>query len=167
MSSLCVSVDPGKWKMGVAGSHQAMMVWASPVYVSRPWSQTKAVKAVLDAVEAYFGTVPPTWHIEHPQVYGGMGRAASKKDVKALEDLAGRFRRELKPLGVKVVLLRPHAWKGNVTKEVHHRRIRRALTPAEVVLLDRDYGDAHSDVWDAIGIELFALGRTGRGGTRK
>lgn len=55
---------------------------------------------------------------------------------------------------------RPSAWKGNVPKAAHHRRIKRALTAEELYAL-RDLGH---DTWDAVGIGLFHLGRTKRGG---
>ena len=169
--SLGASLDPGKWKMGLAVSQSdpgqaPLIAYAAPVRVTRPWTPERAVHAVFYALRGFTDRLPARWTIEHPRVYGGAGRAASKGDVEQLEDFAERMKRELRPLGAKVDLVRPHAWKGNVAKKVHHKRGHRALTPAERVLLQADYGDAHLDVWDAICIELWALGRTGRGGTK-
>ena len=164
---LHAALDPGKWKMGLCLSLDGTLVYAAAVQVSAPWGFTKAVNAVLDAARAFNGDLPGHWTIEHPRFYGGQGRSASRKDVEDLGDLAKRLEAELKPLGVTVKLARPHEWKGNVAKPVNHRRVQRTITQREAAAMYQNYGDAHLDVWDAISIEVWALGRVGRGGTRK
>ena len=162
------SLDPGKWKMGLAISTDGALAAAGAVRVEPPWTVHRAVMAVLDSVERA-GFAPTTWTIEEPRVYRGRGEAAQKEDVKALQGVARRLKKELVPLGTTVRLYAPHAWKGNVPKDVHHRRIAKYLNRRETLLLQQDFrgegGDARLDVWDAVALELFALGRVGRGGT--
>jgi len=163
-----VSLDPGKWKMGLCLSHQGTITHAMPVHVVGPWSVELAAKSVFAVVEDALGFVPLNWTIEHPRVYPGQGRVASAENVEELEDLAKGLKGYLKPLGAKVVLARPATWKGQVPKEVHHRRVMRELSQAEQLLVEAwEDHPAHLDVLDAVGIELWALGRVGRGGVRR
>jgi hypothetical protein len=160
---ISVALDPGKWKMGLAVFHDGVLRVACPVRVlkGRPWSETDAVNAVLRAAPE--GAV--RWDIERPQVYRNTGRSSVQDDVEALTHLVDRLAHELRPLGAEVHLHAPYAWKRSVPKKVHHRRLKAALSPKEAALLV-GLGDASLDVWDAVGIGLFALGRVGVGGSR-
>lgn len=166
-----IGIDVGKWKMGLCALTTVPgLAFASAVRVDRPWDETKAVNAVLDALQdarrAGLDLHHAHVHIEQPRHYGG-GGGALQKDVELLEALAVRLRTELKPLGYQVRLYRPHEWKRSVPKPVHHRRIRRALTKPELELIEvEDYGDAQADVWDGIGLALFGAGRLQQGGKR-
>ena len=174
------SLDPGVWKMGLAISVDGVITEAHAVRVDRCllWSFAAAINAVVDAAKldldpqrardlTWHGALPSHWTIENPQVYPSVGKVGSAADVKKLEDLAGNLARDLRSFSCKTKLVRPNAWKANVPKRTHHRRIRKYLTPEELVIFDVDYGDAVLDVRDAVALELFALGRVGRGGTRR
>ena len=69
------SLDPGKWKMGLAISTDGALAAAVAVRVEPPWTVHRAVMAVLDSVERA-GFAPTTWTIEEPRVYRGRGEAA-------------------------------------------------------------------------------------------
>tara|TARA_R110000822_G_scaffold1950_11_gene9332 strand:- start:754 stop:1257 length:504 start_codon:yes stop_codon:yes gene_type:complete len=165
-----IGIDPGKWKMGIAAVDGDVAI-AAVVRVPRgTWTETAAVNAVLDGLQALrkrgVSLHHAHIHIEKPMHYGG-AKAALQRDVVALEELSLRLRAELHPLGYKVSLYTPHGWKGNVPKPVHHRRVRRALSPAGRRTIEAvDYGDAQADVWDALGLALFGAGQLGRGGRR-
>ncbi len=62
-------------------------------------------------------------------------------------------------------------WKGSVPKDVHHPRIRAALKPAELDLAaDASVAAGKTnakEVWDAIGIGLFDLGRIDSKGEKR
>ncbi len=103
--------------------------------------------------------------IERPQQYVGR-RGLNLNPLRSAVDhfvtVAG-FR--------KVTQLSPPSWKGQVPKQIHHVRIRRALVPRELEVVHtgcRGLRTKHrGDVWDAIGLGLFHTGRLGRGGARK
>jgi hypothetical protein len=64
--------------------------------------------------------------------------------------------------------VRPHRWKGNVPKDIHHRRVLAALHPLELLgpgmVIDPDSPTTYQpDAADAIGLGAWALGRTDRG----
>jgi hypothetical protein len=161
--------------MGLAESLDGRIVRVCVVRVTKPWSFNKAVIAVNRAIGRRHLWGPhrgdiEALTIEHPRVYPGMGRLGSAKDVEKLGDLAKRLKATFKPTGIDVDLVRPSAWKGQVPKPVHHKRVRAELDERELALLEGPtvgFGDAEGDVWDAVGIELFKLGRLGRGGTRR
>lgn len=111
--------------------------------------------------------------IEKPQVYPHTG-AKEANDLIDLAIMVGEYKRELGPDGVELV--RPHAWKGNTPKHVHHNRVRRVLLPPELTLLGPalEYlaacekateglrkpptGRWHN-LLDAVGLGLWKLGR--------
>lgn len=67
----------------------------------------------------------------------------------------------------KLLTVHPDEWKGSVPKDVCAARARALLLDSELrtIELPRAKTKAHN-VWDAIGIGLFALGRCGRGVVR-
>lgn len=164
-----IGIDPGKWKMGLAvdGEH---VLSALAVRVEGPWTETAAVNAVYEGLQALRAEGADLHHahvhIEEPRHYG-KGKGALKVDVDQLEALAKRLKVELVALGYTVTLYRPSEWKGQVSKPVHHRRLRRAMKKHEIAYMeDKDFGNAQADVWDAVGLAFFGSGRTGLGGTR-
>lgn len=82
------------------------------------------------------------------------------KDVGDLLEVAEQMKKTaLRSLGVS-----PSAWKGQVPKKIHGRRILEALEDTEkksALSIDN-----HNTI-DAIGLGLWVLGRLGRGGGRK
>lgn len=169
------AVDLGKRKVGVAsalvspdGEGQVF----SAGTVAFPHREDWAPDAMARRVDAWMGhpQLPEVMVCEWPQKY----------DVKTLyhEDLDSLY-----AVGHRIARLRgrwakkwrPAQWKGNVPKAAHHERLRRVITPEEdralrAALVSQgrsphwfDSEDAH-DMWDALGILLYALGRTRRGG---
>lgn len=158
-----IAIDPGKHRAGVAlfekdrlaavaevvsdigpeGLAVNVYTWAQMELTLRGGSIARGVK----------------WRSEVPQDYAGHPDAKTddldslRLFVRRVRELAGRspFR-----------LYKPHQWKGNVPKPVHHMRIMDLLSPDEanrVRALPRT-----RDALDAVGIGLFDLGRSGRGG---
>lgn len=72
-------------------------------------------------------------------------------------------------LGGGVVLVEPRTWKGTIDGDAMVERIRGRLTPQEIacVELPRAVKTLGHNVWDAVGIYLWATGRLNpkRGGT--
>lgn len=71
--------------------------------------------------------------------------------------------------GGSLVLYHPVDWKGSVPKAIHHPRILSALTEPERAIADASCSRAgrfSKEVLDAIGIGLYHLRRTNKGGSR-
>lgn len=99
--------------------------------------------------------------IELPQVY----HRAGKGDPNGLIKLAvqvGRLQEYYeRSFGSAVTLVIPRRWKGTVKKEVHGRRIARALDDSERALLPKRprAKDFDHNMLDAVGLGLWLLGR--------
>lgn len=125
---------------------------------------TRHAAAVGRAVAAWLGPAPAgleVW-VELAQAYAH--RTATHANVTRLRRTAAEVFRAVK-LGRADVTrheVTPGAWKGQVPKHVHHARVLELLDATE---RRRAAGHDHN-VLDAIALGLFALGRTGRGGTR-
>ncbi len=167
---LC-AIDPGKricglsiWRVAMPGNDSefhASMLWAGKV--ESP-SGNPADMAYLVATEptyrtrlSYVSTVPTVFVVEVPQKYSIQRKKLH--GVDALENVIDELRERLRKC--LVAAFKPRIWKGNVPKKVHHRRLRSVLTPDELKAVA---ANADHNVWDAIGLGLFATGRTRRGG---
>lgn len=158
-----------------AGGRLRGVVKIAPAECARPrgWSPGVPVIVASRAVQ-WAGEGPlagslcgPALAIEIPQDYAG--RSAPRQDLARMRAVAvelHRARAKWWPFVVPGRTREPHpsAWKGNVPKEVHRERIAALLDPAERALLGPLEGD--HDVWDAVGLGLWVVGRAGRGGTR-
>jgi hypothetical protein len=102
--------------------------------------------------------------IEYPQIY--RGGKADPSDLIELAGVVGACTVARDWAGIRGFL--PRAWKGQIPKDVHQKRILATLTPAEIEIvraLDCPASLAHN-VLDAIGIGLHALGRQLHTGAR-
>lgn len=104
--------------------------------------------------------------IEVPRIYPGSN--SKKGDLNDLIDLAlaaGRIAGMNDSATVEMIY--PADWKRQVPKEQMVERIKGFLTPEEFkrVELPTAKGKQHN-VWDAVGIGLFAVGRMKPGGAR-
>lgn len=110
----------------------------------------------------------PRYVVETPQDYDGKGARAAN---------LARLRRMVDAIGPDATR-HPFRWKRNVPKTVHQIRIWSALTDAERRVLSvagfaRPVGGPGEvaevldhDVFDAVGLGLYELGRVGPGGRR-
>lgn len=94
--------------------------------------------------------------IEKPQRY----RNKTKYDhaIDQIEETIRRFKAKKRKIAKAWV---PRQWKGSVTKDVHHARLRARLTALGI---DFSMVPDEHDAWDAIGIGMFALGLVRTGG---
>lgn len=100
---------------------------------------------------------------ERQVVYpGARGMKTNPNDLLDLAMCSGAFYgalcTELR-MGLRVV--EPAEWKAQVPKDVTRRRIETLLSPSEKAVIKKG-GEMHN-VYDAIGIGLFALGRAKKG----
>ena len=90
--------------------------------------------------------------IERPQVYAQRKWRGDPNDLIGVALVAGAVAALFPP--VDFVL--PHTWKGSATDVVVEKRVRAALAPDELLIVGRK---ARHDVWDAVGLGLWSLGR--------
>lgn len=98
--------------------------------------------------------------IEKPHVYQRQKKRVDPNNLITLAIRVGRYQERLEVAGVRVELVLPTTWKGQVTKDIHHLRVHAALNPQERALVEK-FGRASDenrvdDVWDAV-----ALGKWG------
>lgn len=105
------------------------------------------------------------WVLERPQKYSSFSTA--HKDLDRLERTLGRLRDLASSRGERVVEYTPHAWKGNVPKHIHHKRMLRNIDPEERRILPgapSPGGGYPDDLYDAVALGLTYLDRIRRGG---
>lgn len=71
----------------------------------------------------------------------------------------------------EIIPIPPSEWKGSVPKDIHQPRFLSALDPQEAAIVKEaahKAGKTHAkEVWDAVGLYLFHVGRTRRDGMPK
>lgn len=92
---------------------------------------------------------------EFPRVYGDAQSKGDRNDLIALT-CAASF--ALAPFGVAEIVY-PQQWKGQLPKAICQRRIVAALTAVERERVALPVASLAHNVWDAVGIGLFAIGR--------
>lgn len=142
MEPVTLAIDPGK-ETGLAFFRGTELVGVSLVDGDDP--------PPLFGVDVVVCEIPHT----------GDGRA-TKADIITLSVRAGRVLGRV-PRGVTSRLVTPSDWKGQLPKAVSHARIAGALTELERGVLAAACGPlpkgSRHNVWDAVGIGLWALGR--------
>jgi len=143
-----LSIDPGRctgWAYWVDSSLTACgvtEVGANPC---------PAVSTLLNGCQALI--------VELPQVYRAAESKGDPNDLIQVAVEVGRWVERGTVCGSRVRLVRPAEWKGQTPKEVHHRRVQRALGAQELARLpDLPKTKAHN-MMDAIGLGLWQLER--------
>lgn len=160
-SHLLIAIDPGKRVCGVSvwgcEANRVILLHACSI---RPGGSLRNLPSQvedlwLEYVEGFDGAAPQ-FVFEVPRYY--TKKRATFRGVDALFEVLDAFQK----YGILVKdYVYPSQWKGNVPKNIHQRRIKKALTTTELKRVDP--GGTH-DMWDAIGIGLYATGRTSRAG---
>ena len=158
-----VAVDLGKVKLGVAVFLRGELVWADTVIAPRGSSPSQVAKHVLDATVPHLNYGSEVhfvceWPMKYPRA------RIYHKNLDELYEVGYRLGELVNGWSERY---KPSIWKGNVPKAAHHRRLKKVLKPHEWTDKMEQHRwrprDLH-DTWDAIGIGLFALGRTQAGG---
>lgn len=148
-----IAIDPGE-NTGGAYFVDGALVWCDLLSLLN--GTHRAVHADHLAIEVMF---------IHPDDLKGQSAAVAAKrmnDLLSVNIHVGQWITSVNAPHVR--RLKPYEWKGGLTKERHHPRILDALKPAERNLIPRLAEYKLHNVIDAIGIGLYALGRTTRGG---
>lgn len=146
-----LAIDPGVKHLGVAEFRAGRLAGCDLVQAGK--------RSIFEALHDFAEKLGPVdiLAIEKPQVY-----RLSKGDPNDLIDVA-------RVVGAAEYLwraselreYRPHTWKGNAKKEAVEGWICKRLDSTETLRADRDmeYGRLNHNIWDAIGIGMYALGR--------
>lgn len=169
---LLLSVDSGARKIGIA-----LWAWdASPTQAKLVAAETLSAKDDDELLRVLghwvMGHTGGGKYVDH-QPYTAVEVPKKRRDrrryYKDIDRLLAFIQRAQSLLGKWTVRLYPEEWKAGVGstlkpkgKEPHHQRLRKALSEVEASLFDQ----AGPDGKDAVGIGLFTLGRTGRGGVQ-
>jgi hypothetical protein len=154
-----VAVDLGKRKVGVAvalaDSCGSQVLGAKTVLCNGgPVAMAHAVVEAAHAMGLDDGKAAGwVWVCEWPVKY------KDKRKYHAAIDTLWAVGNALRPKWDEKYT--PFQWKGNVPKAANHSRVARALNPDEAALMPPR---AEHDAWDAVGILMFALARTRKGG---
>lgn len=175
-----IAIDPGVHNMAIA-------VFGDNGVLLEAWNETDARSAfegLLNETLERWGSPPLRLinrlqsHIrlggvdrnlivgERQVVYpGAKGLKTNPNDLLDLAMCAGAFYGALcVEMKSALQIVAPAEWKAQVPKEITRERIKAILTPQEISRI-RKGGEMHN-VWDAIGIGLFACGRAKRGMVR-
>lgn len=160
------TVDVGKWRCGLGlwdlnracpgGLRANFLIGAAEVSAGEGWAPPSPVygTAIACVMWAPYGT---RWVAETPQSYPG--KQGREGDLDALRGVLDEIERLT---GDRVKRLRPWKWKGNVPKAIHQQRVMEALYEQEAAIVKAL--PRTRDALDAVGLGLYYLGRTGRGG---
>lgn len=142
LGSKVLSIDPGVHKSACALFIDGLLTFADDLPNPEAFN---LIRTITDAVVV----------VETPVLYPT--KRAKHYDVGRLLDVAKKMAKTAEN-GVGVS---PSAWKGQVPKKIHNKRVLAALSDTEKSLVLSI--DNHNTI-DAIGIGLWYLGRLGRGG---
>ena len=159
---MLVSIDPGVRGLGLARFEDGVLKGAGYV---RAFEGDVACVGLTDALQSSFRTPLKTLAdidelvIEKPKVYDVRHQKGDQRDIVDLAIAVGSIVRALSHACV-VTLVEPSGWKGQTPKAISVERTIKALSPNELaqVILPRAK-KLQLDVWDAIGIGLWRLGR--------
>ena len=152
MGAVLLAIDPGKTHFGYAVFREGLLVsCGTPNHAN-----AEGLASIAIDLYRYYKRQAGTRvsvAMEVPQNYLRTRRVKSLSGLVALcaaVDAAVQIER----------FYQPKVWKGQVPKPAHHKRLVRVLSAAETTL----WNEADHNARDAIGIGLFHLGRTKRGG---
>lgn len=141
------AVDPATYETGLALFHDGRLVKAWTLRIPKKSRKRSGPEAMGMVLRATLAGQP--YVTEHPQNYPG--QTAKMKAVAMMREV-------LDHLHPAVARYHPGEWKGNIPKDVHHRRLK-AMDLFPLSLVEDD-----NNAWDAVGLGLFHLGIVGRGG---
>jgi hypothetical protein len=155
-----LAIDPGLRGCGVALYRASILVEAAyvrgPVAGRGPEAWGIMADNVLLAFQASRLAKPLDVVLESQKIYTVGKSQGRPDDLLELRGVMATIARDYATLGGRVVSYLPSEWKGQVPKEVHHRRLQAAVSPTERTIINQAlHGLAASlahNVWDAVGL---------------
>ena len=157
-----ISVDPGKKEAGIAVWEDGELACA---FLARgeDWDLT-AFQAYATLLQRFPEQVIHGCEliIERPQIYQQKHLKGDPNDLVLLAYMAGAFAGYIGSF--KPVLYYPREWKKQVPKKIMVERIKSKLSKDEHRRVELPRAKSlHHNIWDAIGVGLFRVGRLGSG----
>jgi hypothetical protein len=157
-----ISIDPGVKALGWAS-------WGLYHLEACGCSRTAARK-LTDAVQAHRAQVPaPECHAD--AVLESMAYRPHGSTPQDMIDVQTCGMAVAGLVSGRIHLYPASEWKGTIPKRVHHMRMRGALTPVEIEILDRALAACpesnRKEILDAVALGLYHLKRTDRAGSPK
>lgn len=154
-----LAVDPGVRGCGVAFFDGGRLLWAK--YVRNPAREGDDLRAIdlmareVAKYRALSGV--DVLALEFPKVYVGSKAKGDPHDLLTLAAIDGALVGHV----CAPTLLRffPREWKGQLDKDACAGRVRSRLDAGEVASIELPCTSLQHNVWDAVGIGLFAGGR--------
>jgi hypothetical protein len=162
-----IAIDPGLRGCGVAYFDAADGKLLSAHYAKNPATSRSSLaertlamaKAVLLGRKAEPWTWLDTLVLELPQIYRFKGKGDPNESLVPLILIDGAIQALF---GAPARMYLPHEWKGSVDPDVCIYRVQARLTPQEKRTVCVFPDSLAHNVWDAVGIGLFHLGRFNR-----
>lgn len=144
-----VCVDPGKHAIAVSVWRERSLVDARLITGSRLVFSLEVLRYDPDQLV-----------VECPMVYpyGTKGAGEDPNDLIEVALSAGACLGSCE----KVVCVYPRQWKGTVPKDLHNRRVESQAPANAKTFLESVQASLRHNVWDAIGLGLWALSVEGR-----
>ncbi len=164
MTTPMLSIDPGVRNLGAAAwgaDGELLGALCSRQPTTTLGLGALAYRHVQEITEAIGG--PWDLGIMESMVWTGV-RATTPQDLIDVQTVGALV---VASLASEWQLLPPSLWKATIPKEIHHERILAGLTARERAIATTAAaraGACAKEVLDAIGIGLYALGRTDRSG---
>lgn len=158
-----LAIDPGTEHCGVAMVKSATPGDAGLVAWATLW-KTATPRAFVDFVASRGAHDPGIVVFERMQIYHGSKQKGAQEDLVKLLVIGAQLAGATQiAFGSSIHSYHPHEWKGQLPKSVHHERIKKRLSPAELdrIELPKAKTLAHN-VWDAVALGLYHLGRVDR-----
>lgn len=158
---LVATLDPATTRVGLCIGHpDGRVIEARTLRGRTPAATMKAAMTRVRKTATALG-LTVAWVVEEPQRYDT--RRAAHSDLDGLDVQVGVLRRGRGPRET-LTMTRPHGWKGNVPKAVHHARLIDVVGARWRGVVDPDADAYDNDAADAVGLLLWACGVVGRGG---
>lgn len=165
--SLLISIDPGLRASGCAMWRDGLLERAALVSsLSESAATCEAVLTMVREVAQWVDDVGWSSDLrvicEYPRTYGGRASRGDANDLIAVALVSGALVNEFSGATASRLVL-PQEWKGSAPKSATEARAREDLSRDELARVKLPRGArAAENVWDAVGIGLWALRKLGR-----
>lgn len=161
-----LAIDPGKRALGWAYFGSAGFLVACGVARSAEERTELVARDMMNGLRRALAGMPAaaTLIVEEMQVYKGPQQKGDPNDLIALAYVSGGVHvlPDVKP-DATLILVKPHAWKGQVPEDIMQKRIEGSLAPLEKQLALASMQNVPTGLrhngWDAVGIALFGCDR--------